>query len=50
MKQIFLMILLAILFGGCATWQGMKQDFSDATHWSKEKVNESATYIKEKTE
>ncbi len=45
-----LIVLLAVLFGGCATWNGVKKDSSDAYEWSKEKVNEGATYVKEKTE
>jgi PBP1b-binding outer membrane lipoprotein LpoB len=47
----FLLASLAIvLFSGCATWQGVKSDSKDATEWTKEKVNDGATYVKEKTE
>ena len=50
MRYLTLMILILVFFGGCATWQGMKEDAGDATAWSKTKVNEGATYIKNKTE
>jgi len=50
MRLFFIAFIYAILFGGCATWQGMKQDGSDAADWTKSKINEGANYVKEKTE
>jgi len=49
MKQIVL-ILMVVLFSGCATWQGVKKDSSDSWEWTKGKVNNGAEYVKEKTE
>jgi PBP1b-binding outer membrane lipoprotein LpoB len=43
-------LVLVLLFSGCATWEGVKSDSKDAADWTKEKVNQGATYIKEKTE
>lgn len=42
--------MLGLHFTGCATWEGIKEDSSDAAQWSKKKVNQGATYIKEQTE
>ena len=51
MFRRFLLILLAVLaFGGCATAKGIKKDVKDGAQWTKEKVNQGATYVKEKTE
>ena len=50
MRLVLLTLLFSLFFAGCATWQGVKQDFSDAADWSRSKVNGGATYIKEKTE
>ena len=50
MKILILIVLAVSFFGGCATWQGMKEDASDAAGWSKTKLNDGATYIKNKTE
>jgi hypothetical protein len=41
---------LVLFMSGCATWQGVKSDTKDAAQWTKEKVNDGATYVKEKTE
>ena len=49
MKQIVL-ILMVVLFSGCATWQGIKKDSNDSWEWTKSKVNNGAEYVKEKTE
>lgn len=49
MRTLFV-LALGLLLAGCATWQGIKQDSSDAAGWTKEKVNQGATYVKEKTE
>ncbi|MBE0495599.1 MAG: hypothetical protein IBX45_04245 [Campylobacterales bacterium] len=48
--RTLLIVLMSLFFAGCATWQGVKQDTGDAAEWSKEKVNQGATYVKEKTE
>ena len=49
MKKIIL-ILMVVLFSGCATWQGVKKDSKDSVQWTKGKVNDGAEYVKEKTE
>ena len=49
MKYILPIILIA-LFSGCATWGGIKKDAKDGAEWTKEKVNQGASYVKEKTE
>lgn len=48
----FLAVLsIALFFGACsATVKGVKEDSKNAAEWSKHKVNEAATAIKEKTE
>ncbi len=43
-------IFAVLLLSGCATWDGIKSDSKDAATWTKEKVNDGATYVKEKTE
>lgn len=49
--KVLLPLSIAILFmSGCATWSGIKEDTSTAADWSKKKVNDSASYVKEKTE
>jgi len=49
--KILLALSMSILFiSGCATWSGLKEDTSTAADWSKKKVNDSASYVKEKTE
>lgn len=52
MQHVYLVVLFlfSLNLTGCATWEGIKEDTSDAAEWSKEKVNEGATYIKEKTD
>ncbi|MBR8461524.1 hypothetical protein KDD93_06390 [Campylobacter sp. faydin G-24] len=48
-----LLALCAVLFMllGCSnTWHGIKEDTHNATQWTKEKVNDGASYVKEKTE
>ena len=49
MKYLLTMVVVALL-SGCATWGDVKQDAKDGAEWTKEKVNEGATYVKEKTE
>lgn len=51
MKRTLLIATALLLCTGCsATWKGMKEDTSNATDWSKEKVNAGATSVKAKTE
>lgn len=46
-----LLPLLILFISGCAaTWNGLKEDTNAATDWTKKKVNDSASYVKEKTE
>ena len=49
MKYVLPIILIA-LFSGCATWGGIKKDAKDGAEWTKEKVNQGASYVKVKTE
>jgi len=50
MRAVFTMLMVGFVFSGCATWSGIKEDASDAAHWSKKKVNQGAEYVKEKTD
>lgn len=51
MRAFVVALLSIIAFSGCsATWSGMKEDTSNALDWTKEKVNQGASYVKEKTE
>lgn len=51
MKNAVLLSLVVFFVSGCsATWSGIKEDTSSATDWSKKKVNDSANFVKEKTE
>lgn len=50
MIKLFYFLFFIFFIGGCATWDGVKQDSSDAADWSKKKVNQAAEYVKEKTE
>ncbi|CZE46140.1 hypothetical protein [Campylobacter geochelonis] len=51
MRFIFAILVTTIFFVGCSnTWQGVKQDSKETADWTKEKVNEGATFVKEKTE
>ncbi len=49
MKYI-LLVFMTLFISGCATWYGIKKDTSDGVEWTKDKVNQGANYIKEKTE
>ena len=49
MKYV-LLVLMILALSGCATWYGIKKDTSDGVEWTKEKVNQGANYVKEKTE
>ncbi len=48
----FIVLLFVVLMAsGCGdTWQGAKKDTKDGAQWSKDKVNDGAEYIEEKTD
>ncbi len=51
MRQVAFVVFALFLFFGCsATVRGVKEDTSNAVDWTKKKVNEAATTVKEKTE
>lgn len=51
MKYSSLAFFMTLMLSGCsATWGGVKTDTSHAVDWTKDKVNQGATYVKEKTE
>ncbi len=51
MKRSLLIATALILCTGCsATWKGVKEDTTSAKDWTKDKVNDGATTVKEKTE
>ena len=51
MKSLLSVTLVLVFFSGCsATWNGVKEDTSHSVEWTKEKVNNGASYVKEKTE
>lgn len=51
MKYSLLIATVLTVFSGCsATWSGVQEDTSKAADWTKEKVNQGASYVKEKTE
>lgn len=51
MKSLLVPIIGLLFLSGCsATWEGVKQDSSEAWKWSKGQVNQGASYVKEKTE
>jgi hypothetical protein len=51
MKYIALsLITLFTLLGCSATVKGVKEDTTNAVDWTKKKVNDAATAVKEKTE
>ncbi|WP_199907278.1 hypothetical protein [Campylobacter concisus] len=51
MRNLFLSVCIAFFVAGCSnTWHGVKEDTHNAKEWTKEKINDGATYIKEKTE
>jgi hypothetical protein len=50
MKNLLLLSIITLAFSGCtATWHGVKEDSTSATDWTKQKVNEGAGYVQEKT-
>lgn len=51
MRFVFAALSGLLLMSGCsATWEGVKHDSSEAWGWTKSKVNQSADYVREKTE
>ncbi len=51
MNYLLITATALMLCTGCsATWSGVKEDTSGATAWTKNKLNQGATAIKEKTE
>lgn len=51
MKFIVLSMFSLLVFFGCsATVKGVKEDTKNAVDWTKHKVNDAATVVKEKTE
>jgi putative lipoprotein len=51
MKKLLLMACVAFFAVGCSnTWHGVKEDTHNAKEWTKEKINDGASYVKEKTE
>lgn len=51
MKFLLSLIIALFFFSGCsATWNGVKEDTTNAANWTKDKVNQGASYVKEKTQ
>ena len=51
MKKLLLIVCMAFFAVGCSnTWHGVKEDSHNAKEWTKEKINDGASYVKEKTE
>ena len=48
--RYILMITMMLMFAGCATWSGIKQDTKAGANWTKEKVHDGASYVEQKTE
>jgi predicted small secreted protein len=52
-KSLTFIVLLFVLLmaSGCSeTWKGVKKDTAESTDWSKDKVNDGANYIEEKSD
>lgn len=49
-SSVFAVIIVFLVTGCSATWQGVKEDTSNTLDWSKKKVNTGATSVKESTE
>ncbi|WP_294918050.1 hypothetical protein [Sulfuricurvum sp. PD_MW2] len=47
---VYSMLLLFSIAGCSATWSGVKEDTTSALDWTKGKVNQGASYVKEKTQ
>jgi hypothetical protein len=51
MKSLLSLGIVLMFFSACsATWNGVKDDTTNAVDWTKEKVNQGAGYVKEKTQ
>lgn len=51
LKKILPIVFVLVIFTGCtATWSGVQQDTTNAVDWTKGKVNQGASYVKDKTE
>ena len=48
--KTFILVIMVLVFSGCATWKGVKEDTKDGANWTKEKVNNGAEWVKKKTE
>ncbi len=48
--RYLMLLIITVFFSGCATWEGIKQDTSDAFSWTKSKVHSGAEYIEKKTQ
>lgn len=50
MRLLICAILSLTFFVGCSnTWHGAKKDTGNAYEWSKDKVNDGAGWVEEKT-
>jgi PBP1b-binding outer membrane lipoprotein LpoB len=49
-KNIFKFIIIGLFINGCATWEGIKQDSSDAWETTKEKSQDTWNSTKEALE
>lgn len=48
---VIILLFVVLIASGCSkTWQGVKEDTSKNTQWSKDKVNDGAKYIEKKTD
>jgi len=47
---LFSFLTIGFITGCSATWNGVKEDTGHAVDWTKEQVNQGASYVKEKTE
>ena len=50
MIKALMIFLCLFILSGCATWGGIKKDARDGAEWTKEKINQGASYVKDKTE
>jgi predicted small secreted protein len=51
MKYFAFLAALLVMFSGCSnTWHGVKKDAGNAADWTKDRVNDGATWVKEKTD
>ena len=51
MRTLLFSVMTLLVLSGCgATWKGVKDDTKENAHWVEQKVNDGASYVKEKTE